>query len=335
MNRPRVHNKHLPRNVYLRHGAYWYVKRGKWTRLGATLKEALNRYAGIYEGAPGSMPELIAKAMPVLIREVKPNTVAQYRIAGRKLAKMFAAFQAQDVIQADVMDMMDKLADTPNMANRCLSVLKLVFKYAVKRQIILTNPAQDVDRHAEKKRKRLLTEGELSAIYAAAGPRLQVIIHLAVLTGQRIGDVLKIHRNQLQDEGIRFEQEKTGAKLIVQWTDELREVVARAKKLNQNITALTLLHNRRGKPPDYRTVRDQWDKACKAAKVSDAHLHDLRAVAATWTKRQGGQATPLLGHTSAAQTERYLRDRDAVLVQGPSFGRSKDLLDTAEKNGRK
>jgi integrase len=330
MNRPRVHNKHLPRNVYLRHGAYWYVKRGKWLRLGATLKEALAKYANIYEGAPGSMPDLIAKAMPVLIREAKPNTAAQYRIAGKKLAKMFAAFQASDVIQADVMDMMDKLADTPNMANRCLSVLKMVFKYAVKRQIIERNPAQDVDRHKEKKRDRLLSEGEIQAIYAASGPRLQVIIALAILTGQRIGDVLKIHRSHLLDEGIRFEQQKTGAKLIVAWTDELRSVVARAKTLNQNIRALTLLHNRRGKPPDYRTVREQWDKACKAAKVEDAHLHDLRALSATWTKRQGGKPTSLLGHSSALQTERYLRDRDAVLVQGPSFGRSKDLLDSGK-----
>jgi integrase len=327
MNRPRVHNKHLPQNVYLRHGSYWYVKRGKWLRLGATLKEAMAKYAMIYEGAPGSMPDLIAKAMPVLLREVKPNTAAQYRIAGRKLAKMFAAFQADEVMQADVMDMMDRLADTPNMANRCLSVLKMVFKYGVKRQLIASNPAQDVDRHAEQKRKRLLTNDELEAIYAAAGPRLQIIIDLAVLTGQRIGDVLKIHRSHLVDDGIRFEQQKTGTKLIVAWTDELREVVARAKTINQNIRSLTLLHNRRGKPPDYRTVRDQWDKACTAAKVTDAHLHDLRALSATMTKRQGGKPTPLMGHTSALQTERYLRDRDAVVVQGPSFGRSKDLLD--------
>jgi integrase len=145
--------------------------------------------------------------------------------------------------------------------------------------------------------------------------------------------VLKIRRADLLDDGIRFEQQKTGAKLIVPWNPELREVVKRAKAMHSNIRALTLLHNRRGKTPDYRTVREQWDKACLAAKVTDAHLHDLRAMSATWAKRQGLNATMLLGHTSPMQTVRYLRDRDAAVAEGPSFGQSKDLLDGVKENG--
>jgi integrase len=74
-------------------------------------------------------------------------------------------------------------------------------------------------------------------------------------------------------------------------------------------------------------VRDQWDKARIAAKVEDATLHDLRAMAATWAKRQGQNATTLLGHTNVVQTERYLRDREAKVAESPSFGLSKDLLD--------
>lgn len=335
MNRPRKHNKHLPRNVYLRHGAYWYVKRGKWLRIGGTLKEALTKYATLYEGAPGSMGALIAQAIGHLLRDVKPNTANQYRIAARKLQKHFTGIDAQDVMRSDVVKMMDAFAATPNMANRCLSVLKQVFAYAEDRDLVVGNPAKTVTRHEEQKRDRMLEFAELNAIYCASGPRLQVIIDLAIRTGQRIGDVLKIHRADLLDEGIRFAQQKTGAKIIVAWTPELEEVVARAKALSTSLTAMTLLHNRRGKTPDYRTVREQWDKACKAAKVTDAHLHDLRAFAATHAKRQGHEATPLLGHTTQAQTVRYLRDRDPALVDGPSFGRSKDLLDSAKKNAGK
>lgn len=330
MNRPRKHNKHLPRNVYLRHGAYWYVKGGKWTRLGATLKDALAKYAGLYEGSPGSMAALIARALPVITRGKKDNTAAQYRIAAAKLAKMFADFRTEDVTHGAVAEMMDKLAETPNMANRCLSVLRSVFHYATARQLVAHNPVIGAKRHKELRRDRLLTIEELSAIYAASGPRLRAIIDLALRTGQRIGDVLKIHRADLTDAGIAFKQQKTGAKIIVPWSAELREVVERAKGLNQNIRALTLLHNRRGKTPDYRTVREQWEKACKAAKVENAHLHDLRAMSATWAKRQGLNATLLLGHTTAAQTVRYLRDKDAQVAEGPSFGQSKNLLDSVK-----
>ena len=333
MNRPRVHNKHLPRNVYLKHGAYWYVKGGKWTRIGGTMKEAMTRYASIYEGAPGSMGALIAKALPTITAGKKPNTANQYRLAAKKLTKMHAEFRAEDVTHSTIAEMMETLSKTPNMANRCLSVLRRVFHYATARKIVADNPVIGALRHKERKRERLLTLDELAAIYQASGPRLRVIIDLSIRTGQRIGDVLKIRRADLSDSGIRFVQQKTGAKVLIPWTTELRETVERAKGLHQNIRALTLLHNRRGKTPDYRTVREQWDKACKAAKIEDAHLHDLRAMSATWARRQGLDAKSLMGHTNATQTERYLRDRDATVANGPSFGHPQDLLDIVKRNG--
>jgi integrase len=333
MNRPRKHDKHLPRNVYFRHGMHYYVKGGKWTPIGRTVREAMAKYANIYEGSPGSMAALIAKAMPFITAGKKPNTANQYRIAGKKLAAVLEEFRPEDVTHATIEKMMEKMGDTPNMANRCLSVLRRVFSYAAKHDFVTMNPVIGVGRHKEQKRVRLLTLEELAAIYTASGPRLRIIIDLLLRTGQRVGDVLKIRRADLLDDGIRFEQQKTGAKLIVPWNPELREVVKRAKAMHSNIRALTLLHNRRGKTPDYRTVREQWDKACLAAKVTDAHLHDLRAMSATWAKRQGLNATMLLGHTSPMQTVRYLRDRDAAVAEGPSFGQSKDLLDGVKENG--
>lgn len=316
MNRPRTKDKHLPRNVYLRHGAYYYVKGGKWTRLGKTLKEALNRYAGLYDAKEGTMPALITQALPTILLKVSANTKKQYEIAARKLAKIFAEYEPQEVTQADVKKMMQDMAAMPNMANRCLSLLRGVFDYALG-IYVTSNPCTGAKRHAEIKRDRLITIEEYAAIYQHAGPRLRVIMDLLILTGQRVGDVLAIKRADLGDEGISFRQQKTGAKVVVVWNAELREVVARAKGLHQNLKALTLLHNRKGKTPDYRTVRQQWDLACERAKVADAHLHDLRAMSATWAKRQGLDPQVLLGHTSANQTTRYLRGRDAKIAYGP------------------
>lgn len=57
--------------------------------------------------------------------------------------------------------------------------------------------------------------------------------------------------------------------------------------------------------PKNGTVDLQWNKACLAAGVQDAQLRDLRALSATWAKKQGKDATALLMHSSAAQTARY------------------------------
>lgn len=321
--RPRKKDRHLPACVYHRHNAYYLVKGGRWTKLGHTYTDAMRRYSTLYDGPKGGMGDLIGTALAHMLKSVKPNTASQYRTAAKRLAKVFAEFAPQEVRPKHVAKFMESMEGKPNMGNRCLSVLKQVFHYALRREIVDSNPAIGAERLPEKTRDRLVSLAEYEAIYAKAGPRLQVIMDLALLTGQRIGDVLGIMRADLSDTGIRFRQQKTGKRLTVAWTAELREVVARAKALHGNVVALTLLHNRRGKKPDYRTIRDQWDKACRAAKVEDAHLHDLRAVAATWTKAQGNNPTALLGHRSASQTVRYLRDKEEAIVEGPSIGQSK------------
>jgi integrase len=328
MNRPRKHDKHLPQCVYYRGKTFYYVKGGKWTPIGKTLDAASKAWANIIDGAPGTMGDLLSKALPIICKGVKPNTAKQYQQAARKLAKILAEFRVVDVTQGTVAQLKRQLSNTPNMANRCLSVLRLAFHIALEDQVVTVNPVIGIKRHKEAKRTRLLTIEELSAIYTASGARLRVIIDLCLRTGQRIGDVLAIKRADISKDGIAFTQQKTGAKIVVPWTSELREVVERAKTLNQNIRAFTLLNNRRGKAPDYRTVREQWDKACERAKVTDAHLHDLRAMSATWAKRQGINASSLLGHATPSNTARYLRDRDATVAEGPSFGESKNLLES-------
>lgn len=300
------------------------MKGGKWTRLGSNLSVALAEYARLVSAPQGSMPDLIWKVLARVSPTLSANTVMQYRITARKLAKIFAEFRPEDVKPKHVARIKVQLSDTPNMANRCLSFLRVVFQHALEDEIVDSNPCIGVRRHVERKRGRYLTDGELEAIRANAGPRLRVIIDLAYGTAQRIRDVLGIRLSDLTPEGIQFTQRKTGAKLTVGWSEGLRLAREDARALHGNVRAFTLLHNRRGKPPDYRTVRDQWAAACRAAKVKDAHLHDLRAKALTDTKRQGNDAQALAGHASPAMTARYIRLRESPVVAGPSFGQQID-----------
>lgn len=322
--RPRKQQRDLPACLYHKHGSYWLVKRGKWTRLGTSKKAALERYADLMDAPKGEMPKLIETALAAMLPKVSPSTRKQYKTAGRKLAAMLVEFSPAQVQQKDVAAIKLALAKTPNMANRCLSVLRQVFAYAVEQQIVASNPCIGIERHAEAKRTRYLTDAEFAAIRAHSGPRLRVIVDLCYLTGQRVGDVLAIRRADLTAEGIRFKQGKTGETLTVAWTPDLEATVAEAKALHRNIVALTLLHNRRGKSPDYRTVRDQWERACTSAGVADARLHDLRAKSLTDAKREGHDATALAGHVSAAMTARYIRLRESPVVHGPSIRQALD-----------
>lgn len=324
MNRPRKKDRHLPRCVYQKHGAFWHVKRGKWTKIGETLVEALEAYARLYETPQGGMDALIDEAFEFMKPSLSQATIRQYEQAARKLKKVFAEFAPDQVKQKHAAKLKVSMAKTPNMANRVLSFARKVYEYALEHEKVDENPFVGIRRYPEAQRERLVSADEYARVYAECNPRLQVIADLLRLTGQRVVAVLKIRRSDLTEEGIRFPQFKTETKRVVRWTTELREVVERAKTLYGNIRALTLLHNRRGKAPDYRTIHDQWFAACKRAGVEDAHLQDLRAVAATEAEKQGKNPTKLLGHTTPSNTRRYLRSREEPVVDGPSFRRQID-----------
>jgi integrase len=319
--RPRGRDKHLPACVYRRHGAYWYVKRGRWTRLGDTLPSALSEYSRIIAPPSGACDELLDRTLAKCKETVAANTYLQYAIACKKLKPVLAEFSPELVESHHVAAILDHFRQTPNMANRMLTFLRLSFSNGLTWGLCRTNPCYGVKRHAEHRRDRNLTQAEYYAIWTAAPAQLRAIMDIAYLTGQRIGDVLAIRLADISEEGIAFQQQKTGKRLMVN-APALPEAIRRAKSLHSNVRGLTLFHGRGGKPLSYYGVRSAFQRACEAAKIEDTTLHDIRAKAAMDTKNQGRDPQALLGHTTAAQTVRYLRGREYELVNGPSIGQS-------------
>jgi len=318
--RPRKKDRHLPPCVYWKHGTHWYVKAGKWVDIGADLPTALAEYARKVGAPKGGMPALIDEVIEHVKLNLAANTYRQYLGAAKILKRKLAEFSPEQVMSRHVAGIKRDLSPKPNMANRCLSVLRIVFTWAVEWQRVDSNPCIGVKRLPEAKRKRLLSDAEWRAIYDQAGARLKLIMRLQLLTGQRIGDVLRIRRSQIIDAGIAFDQQKTGARLVVRWSPDLRSAVEDALAALGEAQTLTLFRSNTGGPPDYHSVHEQFARAAAAAGVTDARPNDQRAQAATKVRRQGKDATALLGHANASQTETYLRDRDAPEVDGPTLG---------------
>lgn len=324
--RPRKHNRDLPSCVYLRRGKYYYVKAGKWHPLGADRFKALTEYARLTAQPQGGMAKLIEDALPGILKGKSTSTVAQYKVAARRLQNMLAEFAPHQVTPRDVAQIRRALSDSYAVANRTIGVLRMVFNYALDEQLVTSNPCTGIKRMAQNARTRRLLPAEYDAIHAKAKPRLQAVMDLCYLTGQRIGDVLTIERTDLREEGIYIEQEKTRARLLVAWTPELRAAVERAKALHGAVASRYLIKGttgRAGQPMAYKVIWKDWRAACEAAGVADANIHDLRAMAGTEAEAQGKDPTALLGHADRQMTKRYLRDRVIPVVQGPSFGQSK------------
>jgi integrase len=325
MNRPRKKDRHLPPCVYLRHGAYYLVRRGQWTRLASDLPAALAEYARLYAQASTGMAALIEDAVPHIIAGRKPNTQKLYRLTARKLQGIFAEFAPEQVTAAHVAQMRRGLAATPSMANRCVATLRLVFNWAVEEHLVEQNPVIGAKRIKEKPRTRRITTGEYAAIRAKATPRLQIVMELCYCTGQRVGDVLAMRREQLRDDGVYVKQAKTQTEVLIAWNPRLRAATDAAKAAHGRVVSLYVVKGRGDVPPSYAAVYKDWKRACLAAGVQGANIHDLRAMSGSDAKREGLDARALLGHTTERQTQTYLRDRELHAVQGPGAVKRKSI----------
>ena len=325
MNRPRKHNRDLPPCVYLRHGAFYLVQRGKWRRLGADRATALREWARIVGQASGSMPAFIDENLSRILRHKKTgrplaaDTQRQYRACAAILREMLANLSPHDITARDVKDLRRGLQDTPGVANRCMTVLKLLLDVAVEDELIAANPVVGVDRIKMPPRTRRITPAEYASIRAHADPLLRAVMHLCYATGQRVMDVANIRSEHVTDEGVYFEQRKTGSQLIVAWTPELKAAVAEARALKPNALRPPFVFGFAA--PTYAMIHKRWVKACRAARIEGATIHDLRAMAATDAQAQGIDAQALLGHTDAQTTRIYLRDKVVPVVPGPVMRR--------------
>lgn len=323
--RPKQHDRHLPACMYHRHGAYYYVKRGKWERLGADYATALQEYALRVDKAAGGMAELIDKVFDHIKPRLAEGTVKQYDQARRRLREILMEFSPAQVRPMHVAAIKTKYADTPNMTNRLISFLRVVFQYAVEWQIVESNPCIGIKRHKEAKRDRLMTGDEFLAIRAAAQHRaIPAVMELCVLTGQRISDILSLRNDQIGPEGISFQQKKTGTKLIVRMSPDLEAAIAKARaahprKIGPAGTYETLLYTRGGRPYSYATIKDAFNRAKEAAGIKDVTIHDMRAKSGTDAEDQGIDPTKLLGHSNPQQTKRYLRGKKGMVVDGPKM----------------
>ena len=108
-----------------------------------------------------------------------------------------------------------------SMANGVVAVLRLAYSNAIDRrpEAGLTNPFLRLRLPSPKPRVRVATPAEVEALLRTSDAREPAIgdaILLALLTGQRQGDLLKITERQIEQGRVALEQGKTGARVELQ-----------------------------------------------------------------------------------------------------------------------
>lgn len=308
--------------MFLKHGRYYYVVGGKWHALSKDYAEALAQYAQRTASTGAGMAALVDRFLIEVAPRRSPKTQKEYRRLGEKLKTVFADFRPEQVKPHHVAAVIDHEAKTaPVQANRLRQLLSVVFAHAVRWGVVDFNPCRDVTGISVKKRDRYITDEEFAKVKAAAGDSIACIMDFCYLTAQRISDVLKVRLSDITEDGVYFEQGKTGKKLRVEITPDLAEVIGRAKGLHNKVRGMTLFHGRGGKQYGYFGISSMFRRACKKAGVENFHIHDLRAKGLTDADRQGHNSQRLGGHSNRATTEHYIKRRVVESATPPTMPR--------------
>jgi integrase len=198
--------------------------------------------------------------------------------------------------RADVRDLVEAITGdvTPN---RVLTLIKTLFRFAMKRDWIEASPAEGVDKpNTEQSRDRVLSMEEVAAVYRAAGLLgypFGGMVKLLCLTAQRRTEVASMRWADLDLKNatwtIPADRAKSGRAHLVPLSASAVEEVKATPKLGDFVWTTDGENHATG----YSSMKDRLDKFIELAdaKMADWTLHDIRRTVATHMVRLGVNET--------------------------------------------
>lgn len=321
MARPRTQNTHLPKYVTVIHGSYWYRPpagpdgvKPKPTRIGPEGEEHLvwRFMLNLKDPDPVKDSPTLADCFDRYAREViptlAPRTQKDYARHVALLKATFGHMRPNDLVPKDIGQFLDR-PKGKIQANRQVAVLSAIYSKMVGRWYVADkNPCQHVERNESHCRTRYVTDQEFIAVRAIAPIRVKLMMDLALLTGQRQGDLLTLPFKNVTSEGILFRQSKTGKRLLIAMSPQLESVIARARKLLPQNEWGTVVRTSKdgGRPYTSEGFRALWqrvmNKAMRKGIIAERFtFHDLRAKSVSDSPTIQ-EAFERAGHTSMAMT---------------------------------
>lgn len=213
----------------------------------------------------------------------------------------------------------DKMAATPRTADLAWTVLARVMSFAKDRGIIESNPCERGGRlHSGSRVDRIWSDEQLSLLTNEAEDYLKLAVALAVWTGQRQGDLLRLRWSDYDGQKISLKQSKGGRYVVVPASKALKAALDTTKRQGPLI-----LTNMSAKPWTSDGFRTSFGKLCKKAGISGLTFHDFRGTAVTKLARAGAtiqEIASITGHSfndvSTILERHYLGERAALAALG-------------------
>lgn len=185
---------------------------------------------------------------------------------------------------------------SPRQADYAWSVLTRLLSWSQKRGLIEENPCTKGGKiYRGNRAEKVWTADDEDALMRVASPQLRLALLLALWTGQRQGDLLRLKWAQYDGQTIRLQQQKTGVRVTIPIAEALRVALDAV----QGQPTEHILQNSRGTPWTQNGFSVSWRKACALAGIEGLTFHDLRGTAVTRLAMAGAteaEIATLTGH---------------------------------------
>jgi integrase len=214
------------------------------------------------------------------------------------------------------------LQDRPYQANRVLALLSKMFNLAVQWHWRSDNPTKGIKRYDEEKRDRWLSDEELRRLCRALdehpNQRASNAVRLQLLTGARLGEVLKAERANFDlERGVWTKPShhtKQKRREHVPLSAEAQALVSALLSEQNGCSPYLFPGDALGKP--LQDIKKFWASVLRRTGIRAYRLHDNRHTYASHLVSSGLSLEivgRLLGHTQASTTKRYVHLADDPL----------------------
>lgn len=208
----------------------------------------------------------------------------------------------------NVLQIRDQFAGRPGTAHAVLAALSRVLSFAVARNYIDHNPARDIPRPKLGQWGRW-PDDAIDQLLAVAPERIRRAVVLALASGQRESDLLRMTWNAYDGEGLRLTQQKTKEPLYVPLQQHILDELDRWKAEKASLHILHPMHKTGVRWQPF-TFRHAFRKAMAGAGLDGQGLvfHGLRATAAAHLAEAGcstHEIAAITGHRTLAMVQKY------------------------------
>jgi integrase len=246
------------------------------------------------ERGAGSFAELAQRYVEEYAKKKNRSWQQAHYLVGKHLLPRWGKLSAKTITRADIRAAIAKIA-APIVANQTLAAASAIFSWAIKQEILATNPVKGVERHEVQSRERVLSDTEVALFWNAfdsAGLVRGSALKLVLLTGQRPGEVSHMRREHIKDgwwelpgkplPALRWPGTKNSETHRV-WLSQ--PVLAILAEIDDAATAGFALAGERGNPVS--KLGEAMRAICKKIGAERAAPHDLRRTFSTSVTRLG------------------------------------------------